>query len=210
MVVSRPWRLTTLAVRARLRTVGIAPWLVLLLWGVIAAVGEPSTFRSFTTWLPHQALTAVALVVLGALLWSAPSPRDPWARVATQASLLLTTAVVLGVTLATLEALVAARYDGTALTAAGRFALAAAPLAAAAAIRRPDRPQKASQILASKVVVSISLAMTVPVAVHAATDRLTTPIVVASIACVLGCMVLVACSDASAMMRTDHEDRNTR
>ena len=208
--MSSVWRLTWLAVVAKLRTVGVAPWFVMLAWGGIAALGEPTLFRSFDVWLRDQALFAVALGILAALLFAPPTPLPASARALGHAVLIGVTAAAVGTFAMALESFRAGAFVPTRGTAvAAHFALAAVPLGSVLAARAPS-PRGAPQLYIEYTVMTLCGATTLAL-VAAPPQLVGAPRALAATAlCVVASAVLMACSGAGAMMTEAHEDRNTR
>lgn len=180
----------------------------MLVWAVMAALGEPTVLRSFDTWLLHQAVGGAAAVVLVVLLLVGPAPTDPLARLGCHLLLLAATALAVGGTLLALDVAMGRMQERSSLQAAGLFLLAGLPWSVASA--SPRAPTNRHQVFINKVLMTISAACTVAVGVGASVRGLDGRAVLAVVACVVGGTVLVACSGSRAMMGTDHEDRNTR
>ncbi|MBM3972969.1 MAG: hypothetical protein FJ301_02570 [Planctomycetes bacterium] len=92
-----------LAVVAAVRHAGVAPWLLVVGWGLFAALQEPMLFRSYGIRLPFQAAWPACIALLAVLAASCPKPRHGTSQVLAVYWLTASIASVLTAVLAAVE-----------------------------------------------------------------------------------------------------------
>lgn len=96
-------RSARLAMLVAIRHAGFAPWLLVVGWGLFAALQEPLLFRSFGIRLPQQAAWPAALALAAILVASAPRSATRMSQVLVTQALVTLTATCGAVVLAAVE-----------------------------------------------------------------------------------------------------------
>lgn len=98
-------RSARLAMLAAIRHAGYSPWLLVVGWGLFAALQEPLLFRAFGIRLPLQAAWPAVLALVALLVASSPRPAKELSQVIAMKGLVIISSACLGLALAAIEVL---------------------------------------------------------------------------------------------------------
>lgn len=199
--VHRIARSARLAAVAKLRGLGWFPWLVFVLWGIVASIGEPIPWRSFGVSLSAQASWSVALILASVAMLCPPRVATSTSMFIANIALVAIFAVSQSVLWIALELAQRRIPDwSTPLESAVHLGLVGIPLAAALGVRTRAQAGEIKQVLINTVIVSLCVTVALAVAALPPPEaRRWRPLSAVALAATAGALA-VACAGRSAMI----------